>query len=405
MSGQKRIASHFPHFFRSGDTSNLFYRFLEVFGGELDEAENRLIQVMRAHWVDTADNIGSKGFDTASKGDLDKIFALYIENLGGTSLLKQINRREGEEGLLDDAIYRERIKGIIQVLLGGASNREGLREIVAANLGIYGNSPEAQTARQLIEIIEYLPTEFTTPTYTVELFEEVVVVNPNPSPAPTSIKVTVLKLPPGFNLLNVRVTDVTTGLTVELVENPAGPIPGGTTFDIAADGTATQDGTTPINLLPTTFLPALPTGASVWRVEAVVGQYHESTYDPGNHTFDTAVFGPDLPIFNLEFSFVKFQPATFMVRISWDLPVYGPVLDALPEKPRYMIPFIVNKVKAAGVLGVVAYRKDFQEVHTMMDELRTEEQDFSFQEQQPMQDQLLIGGVYDVARYDQSIFI
>jgi len=404
MSGQKRIASHFPHFFQSEDTSNLFYRFLEVFGGELDEAENRLIQVMRAHWVDTADNIGSRGFDTASKGDLDKIFALYIENLGGTSLLKQTNRREGEEGLLDDANYRERIKGIVQVLLGGASNRNGLREIIAANLGVYGDSPAAQTARELIEIIEYLPTEFTS-LYTVELFEEVVVVNPNPGPTSTSIKVTVLKLPPGFNLLNVRVTDVTTGLTVELVENPNGPIPGGTTFEITTDGTAIQNGTTPISLSPATFLPVLPAGASVWRVEAVVGQYYESTYDPGNHTFDTAVFGPDMPIFHLEFSFVKFQPATFMVRIPWDLPVYGPVLDALPEKPRYMIPFIVNKVKAAGVLGVVAYRKDFRESHTIVDELRIEEQDFSFQEQQPMQDQMLIGGVFDVARYDQSVFI
>ncbi|HRI59913.1 MAG TPA: hypothetical protein PK228_09320, partial [Saprospiraceae bacterium] len=141
MSGQKRIIKHFPHFFRTDDTENLFYRFVEVFGSMLDDAENDLVRVMRSHWVDTADNEGSKGLDTNQKGDLDKIFALYIEALGGTSLLRQIDRRDGPEGLEDDAVYRERMKSLILILKEGASTRNGIIAIIAANLGIHGDSP------------------------------------------------------------------------------------------------------------------------------------------------------------------------------------------------------------------------------------------------------------------------
>ena len=84
------IISRFPHFFNSGEGSKL-YNLIEVFASILEATETDLMRVMRSHYVDTADNSGSQGFDAKQKGDLDKIFALYLEKLGGTSQLMRMN--------------------------------------------------------------------------------------------------------------------------------------------------------------------------------------------------------------------------------------------------------------------------------------------------------------------------
>src|SRR3954466_3450193 len=123
MSRTTEIISRFPSFYRSGDSENLFYRFVGVFADMLDRGEEDLIRVMRTHWVNTADNEGSKGFDATVKGDMDKIFGLYLESLGGTVLLKKGTRRPDPDGKLDDNLYRTRILGLIQVLKNGASTK------------------------------------------------------------------------------------------------------------------------------------------------------------------------------------------------------------------------------------------------------------------------------------------
>ncbi|MGV2388053.1 MAG UNVERIFIED_CONTAM: hypothetical protein LVR29_06190 [Microcystis novacekii LVE1205-3] len=82
-----------------------------MFGETLDEVEAEFCQVMYAHYVNKADNQGSQGFNTNQKGDLDKIFSLYLENLGEASQLKQVNRPSGAEGIESDKIYRQRIRG------------------------------------------------------------------------------------------------------------------------------------------------------------------------------------------------------------------------------------------------------------------------------------------------------
>ena len=119
MGRTSSITNRLPDFYKSGEGESVLHRFIDIFGRTLDQAELDLLKVMRAHWVDTADNEDSRGFNTAQKGDLDKIFSLYLENLGGTSQLKQTERRDGPEGLEDDARYRERIKGLINVLKSG----------------------------------------------------------------------------------------------------------------------------------------------------------------------------------------------------------------------------------------------------------------------------------------------
>ena len=93
ISGKaNNIISRFPDFYHGESQSNLFYLFVAVFAQILEEAETDLLRVMRSHFVDTADNYGSQGLDAREKGDLDRMFALYLEKMGGTSQLIQVNQ-------------------------------------------------------------------------------------------------------------------------------------------------------------------------------------------------------------------------------------------------------------------------------------------------------------------------
>jgi hypothetical protein len=85
------IISRFPHFYPPEDTKSFLPQFLDVFGEILDEVEQDLIRVLKSHFINTADNFGSLGLTATQKGDLDKIFALMLAELGGTSQLTTVN--------------------------------------------------------------------------------------------------------------------------------------------------------------------------------------------------------------------------------------------------------------------------------------------------------------------------
>ncbi|TRV04960.1 MAG: hypothetical protein EWV41_16805 [Microcystis wesenbergii Mw_MB_S_20031200_S109] len=85
------IISRFPHFYPPEDPKSFLPQFLDVFGEILDEVEQDLIRVLKSHFINTADNFDSLGFTATQKGDLDKIFALMLAELGGTSQLTTVN--------------------------------------------------------------------------------------------------------------------------------------------------------------------------------------------------------------------------------------------------------------------------------------------------------------------------
>ena len=377
MGRTESIIKKFPSFFQSEERENVFYRFIDVFGRTLDEVESDLLKVMRAHWVDTAGNEGSKGFNTTQKGDLDKIFSLYLENLGGTSQLKQVERRQGPDGRIDDDIYRERIKGLINVLKSGASTKEGITAIVAANLGIVGDNPEAVEARQKIRIIEYLPQPVRTDDYHLAFFEEFVVNNPNVIPVTPDIRIRVRSEFP-VPLVNPRIVNISTGKFAQY----DGTVKGNDLFSLFSDGTVLLNG---IQIPVTGSTPVLYPGESLWRFEASVGlssgKYDNSFYDfslfDESHTqnvgrfdaegsnFDEVLFTSQDPVVDLHMTILKLAPASFMVLIPWDIPGFTEKFDDLAENPRNQIQYIVNKVKAAGVFAVIAYEKRFVEEQGM----------------------------------------
>lgn len=424
------IISRFPSFYQSEDRLNNLYQLVEVFGKQVDLAEEDLIRVMRAHWVNTANNEGSKGFDTVEKGDMDRIFALYVEALGGTSLLKQQGRRQGPDGLEDDKLYRERIKGLIRVLRDGASTKAGIIAIVAANLGIVGNSNEAVAARETIRIEEFLPTPAPLQQFQLAINEEFTVENPNAVDITPQVQIL---LKPSFQsgIVNPTLHNLSTGAIAQYV----GTLQPGEQLTFLKDGTALLDGV-PVEL--TAPSPILNPGFSNLRVEAGIGmpagRFDQGRWNlarfeqaqivtPGvfdQSEWNNAAFSDGFPMMEVDVSLVNYTPGTFMVRVPWDIPGYTELLDTLPDKPREQIRFIVNKVKAAGTFGVITYEKNFSETHEHADELTLantmplenhehEELDFKVDTittpypgglNHEMQDALVFSGVFDRTSFD-----
>lgn len=343
MPRANSIIDRLPHFYRSGEQYNLLYHFIGVFGALLDGAEEDLIRVMRAHYVDSANNEPAAGTGLAKKGDLDKIFTLYIESLGGTALLKQINRREGEDGILDDVLYRTRIKGLINVLKSGASTREGITRIVGANLGIVDDTPEAIAAREKILIKEYLPEKQDLINVDLPPYLEFTVINPNVVPGTPTIRMQLFP-PIDDEFPTVYSHPGIVNLSTGEASYYEGTVLSGDTLIFFPDGTASLNG----QLVPLTGpTPKLSLGSSVWRFEIKLGSTEgifdqtlfdftqfEATesenggfntiarFDEPDVLFDEAVFASLDPIINLDMSVLRIHPAAFMVQIPWDLPGY-----------------------------------------------------------------------------------
>jgi len=421
MSRTSSIIKRLPGFYQSKATDDVLYRFIEVFGKTLDEAESDLIKVMRAHWVDTANNEDSKGFNTTQKGDLDKIFSLYLENLGGTSQLKQIDRRDGEEGKLDDEIYRTRIKGLINVLKSGASTKEGIIDIIAANLGIVGESSAAIAAKNKIRIEEFLPQPFKFDELQLASIDGFTLENPNVIPVTPEIRIQIRSdVPVDFSRLLI-----VNQSTMQYADY-TGLLKSDDVLSLFADGTAFLNGVA-VSIDGST--PELSIGESQWTfvlwIPFTEGRYDQTLFD---HVFfdslppDTDHLTPvrcSYPLVNLNMVVPKYTPGSFKVRIPWDIPGYTEKFDELADNPRNQIKYIVNKVKAAGVFAAIDYEKLFTEEQgleeyltvqlPLREEHLAEEANFDIGSihmpyhggiQHEMSDALVTTGMFDVTEFD-----
>lgn len=367
MSRTGQIISRFPDFYRSGDSENLFYQYVKVFASMLDDAEEDLLRVMKTHWVNTADNEGSKGFDAAEKGDLDKVLALYLESLGGTALLKQGTRRSGAEGKVDDELYRTRILGLIQVLKNGASTRAGIIDIVAANLGIVSDLPYAATAHDSIRIVEFLPetASGSNGQLAVLLNADIAVTNQSPLPAAAEFR---LEFQPDLPLplVNPRISNPATGESVQYI----GTVTPGDALYFLSDGSGLFRGQpfTPVGKLN------LPPGLSKLKVEAGVGIpqgvfgagfFNYAQFDVSKvrnvgvfdtATFDSSVFAFVQPVAKLDIRYSLLSPGSFMVIIPWDIPGFSADIAITTHTLERLADFglpqaLLNSIADAPILG------------------------------------------------------
>ncbi|MBD2110044.1 hypothetical protein [Nodosilinea sp. FACHB-13] len=94
------LLSRLPDFYATGEGSAL-HTLAAALGDALEGAETDLIRVLRSRFVDTASNSSTHSPNSAHQGDLDRLFALYLERLGGTSQLVQVNNQFQPRDLLE----------------------------------------------------------------------------------------------------------------------------------------------------------------------------------------------------------------------------------------------------------------------------------------------------------------
>ena len=111
----ERILGYLPGTFLALPRPTALYSLADAFGGQLQQAENSLAALMRAHWVDHADR-GAQRID-----DLGRIAALY-----GLA-------PRPDEGIEE---FRERLKRYIRIFLEGPSTIQGIFRVAAEALDL-----------------------------------------------------------------------------------------------------------------------------------------------------------------------------------------------------------------------------------------------------------------------------
>ncbi|MFG6095293.1 hypothetical protein SPB21_08575 [Leptothoe sp. ISB3NOV94-8A] len=560
------LLSRFPSFYQADGTEGLLPDLLTVFGGMLEQADMDLLRVMRSHFVDTADNQGSEGFSSHLLGDLDNILSLYLERLGGTPQLIQVNpqfypgaikhlpefsqklhtghtgfarylwrclpretqqavslfiaidpqtrtasqtrgvrnaladglnlclkdtglyRKNQEQfptAILTPAIqqllqqapthglpleilnralietafpneieksyapYRDRLKALIKVLRQGAATKAGIRDIVAANLGIFGNDSASQAAKAQIQIEEYLPdlirdhfeihpfalAPSSTETVDLSLPQQFEINNPNVIPTAPSLRLQIQDVRRADNQANAVVLQPLTHLrfinidTQDFFEYQGTLRVNEDVLQVLADGRLFLNG---IEIPAQESPPLLPTGQSHWRIEARVGEpagrFDQTLFDLSR--FDVPINEP-VPLthqqvsnygIHLTVEVIRKIPGSFRVQVPWDIPGFTDKFGELEDHPRRQIPAIIDQVKAAGVLSVIAYSKRFTEYHALIDWLTVVRSPFT--EQHPIKeanfdigsqlqpypegihhdltDQLHLSGVFDYTEFNSG---
>lgn len=322
------------------------------------------------------------------------------------------------------APYRDRLLQLIQVLRRGASTRRGIVDVVAANLGLVGDDPEARRARELIEVREYDPRQVSFFNGTVPFWGEVVIHNPNQVATRAEFRLT-MRAAPYTELTNVRLTETASRASVEW----PGRFRAGDRLSLSGS-TVLLNGIAPGEALarPVPLLPPGP-GPSTWRFDAdvvVPGAPPVRAWPVGRFDgesgaaaiFDRAVLAPEEPAVELEVLSTEYHPGTFTVRIPWEIPGFTDRFDAA-DHPRTQILGLVQRVKAAGVEAHVAYWQGFSEDHAVHEALGlrlagpllTQEHGLadtplratsrqSGREDQDTEDSLVLSGVFDTTRFD-----
>jgi hypothetical protein len=324
------ILSRFPQFYQSRDTKNALYSFIEAFAQQLDEAEEALLRVMHAHWVQTADNELPKKPLQQRKGDLDKIFALYLEKLGATALLQQTNRNAADPALAasEDELYRQRVLSLIRVLKDSPITKQGIQNIVAANLGIADDMAYADEAKAQIQIVEFLPKiidseQDTENQQIVPLFSNFTFRNQSQVETVPVFRLSILEAghPPPAAFFDVKIKEVKSSNFVQY----QGEVRAGDTLIFLSEG-AMLNGVK----VPTTTEGSmrLPPGDSTFQIEAdwgIAGQkYAIARFDDAHPiALDNTVFTNGERFASVELSYQKLQYGTFSVVLPWDIPGFS----------------------------------------------------------------------------------
>ncbi len=264
--------------------------------------------------------------------------------------------------------YQERLQALIDVLKKGASTRQGIKNIVAANFGMIGDNPEVLKAKRLIQIKEYDPIPTTFVEQEVSFFEAFTLLNPNQDPTTPEVRITMLDSS-YQRIRNLSFIEIPSGksFTVPL------ELQAGDTFSLK-DGDLSYNGVASASQVIGT-VHRLPSKKPVdWLIDAEIWSNNTAAFGRYGH-FNERAFGEGIfinkeePIVKIEVLSEKLTYGAFSIIIPWHIPGITDKFEETIDHPRHLIKALVNKVKAAGVRSKVSYLQNFRETHELSDQL------------------------------------
>lgn len=266
-------------------------------------------------------------------------------------------------------IYQERLQALIKVLRKGASTKQGVKDIVAANFGMTEDTPEIQRSKSLIQIKEFDPVEKTFYLGSVPLNSLFSITNNNQDPVIPKIKIT---------LLDSRIKSIRN----IVVKNPSTNTHFHIPVTIRTGDTILIQNNEPliVNGVQSTIfikeeLLELPSKKAVsWLIDAEIQSNTLKNFGDyalfGNSKFGTGIFiNEKEPIVLVEILSYDLTPSSFSIYIPWTIEGVTDNFAETTDHPRHKIRSLVNKVKAAGVRVNVSYLQQFTEFHELDDQL------------------------------------
>ncbi len=299
MSRADDIADRLPHFYMTWNGDAAITTLIRSAASTLDRTEADLVEILRAHWV-----------DTARGNDLDRL-----------GLMLSTHRKAGE----GDQEYRGRLKTAIIGYSGGGT-LNSIRIMIRIALGLPEDYP--------IEIVEN-PRENMKKSWIVPANGEWTV---DPvSISPSQPRITLAVETPDVEINNPTVTNVDTGESVTF----NGKMARGDVLNLYA-GRAILNGADRTASLSSTAPMALPRGKTRWKYTEAVGS-NLGVFDRAQ--FDKSVFAVEIAT-KVTFEWAACLPATFEVRIP------ASSLERAGARPEY-VQGMLDSLKASGVKGTV----------------------------------------------------
>lgn len=269
MSRAEKMCDRLPKFYKGWDRNSLVYTFMSSFASQLDDADEQIAEIMRAHWV-----------DSATGQDLDRL---------GAAVLSM--RMLGE----DDEKYRLRIRRAVSDYRGGGT----VRAILESVMGLLGTSSEGD-----VEIVEN-PLLSLSEEVKVMAGETWTISSRTVEDVEPRIRISVNE---GGEVKDPTLTNLKTGDTVTF----KGTLVSGDEI-ILSNGRAELNGKDETENVEVKGFPMLLREGSIWKynesLSGLLGVFDSAKFD--EHTFTKGI-----PFLTIRFDWEGHAPASFEVRIK-----------------------------------------------------------------------------------------
>ncbi len=378
MRNKERMANRLPEFMNATSEETLVSSVLGTFGKEVENAEDRITDIMTSKW-----------FPVAALPDLERIGALFgVDRLTGETLID----------------YRTRLFSTVQELLKGVGTVESIRALVTATMGfepeIIENPKKPLTGGQrLLKAGDKW----------IEECKSVI----EPLPTITIHTITTVRNPTIANLKNDE----------SITYN--GLLRSGAFLVIYPEGRASLAGIDVSDRIE----------SSHNKVPGVSRPRSEWVYQDQNAFFDSSTFGAATLAGAEKYSVIvelhwdESKPASFIVKLPLYSNKYRPTEEiseadlvatiGYEQELRQEVRNLVEKVKTAGVEAQINFWDDFSEINRIKDEIHPQfnntsrdahivEEDFTLEstsaidEKHEIRDELIIAGTFDITTFDSE---